>query len=417
MEGFFHTMQNPGLIDHLFRTEFSKITAVLCKLLGIEHMETAEDIAGETLLSALETWPYQDVPATPTAWLYAVAKNKAKNHITRKNIFADKIISAVSSSLFKEYKFDVEIDLSDKNIADSQLQMLFAICNPIISIEAQTGLALRILCGFGIDEIANAFLSNRETINKRLFRAKEKLRTGKVKIEVPPQSEINNRIDAVLTTLYLLFNEGYYSESRDTILRKDLCLEAMRLTYMLVENEQTNLPVVNSLLALMCFHSSRFEARKNDKGEMILYDDQDESLWDQELIAKGAYYLNKASQGSEIHGYHLEASIAWWHTHKADTPEKWENILHLFNQLLSTEYSPIVALNRTYAVSKVRGNAAGIIEAEKLNLTDNHFYFTLLGELYKDIDIQKAKQHFAQAFSLAKTSADKRLIQQKIDKL
>ncbi len=410
-------MQNQELIDHLFRTEFRKITAVICKLLGIEHIEIAEDIAGETFLSALETWPYKGLPPNPTAWLYAVAKNKAKNHITRKFLFADKVIPEITSSLFKEYEFDVEIDLSDKNIADSQLQMLFAICNPVISIEAQTGLALRILCGFGIDEIANAFLSNKETINKRLFRAKEKLRIEKVKIEFLPQAEISIRIDAVLTTLYLLFNEGYYSESQDAILRKDLCLEAMRLIYMLVENEQTNLPVVNSLLALMCFHASRFEARKNDKGEMILYDDQDETLWDQALIAKGAYYLNQASEGDAIPKYHIEASIAWWHTHKADTPEKWENILHLFNRLLAIDYSPIAALNRTYAVSKVRGNEAAIVEAEKLNLTDNHFYFTLLGELYKEIDIPTAKQHFTQAFLLARTSADKLLIQQKINKL
>ncbi|WCT14821.1 RNA polymerase sigma factor [Mucilaginibacter jinjuensis] len=408
-------MQNQELIDHLFRTEFRKITAVLCKYLGIDHIDIAEDIAGETFLSALETWPYKGVPPNPSAWLYAVAKNKAKNHIIRGQIFADKIEGTLTSSLPQEY--EIEIDLSDQNIADSQLQMLFAICNPSISVEAQTGLALRILCGFGIDEIANAFLSNKETINKRLFRAKEKLRAEKIKIEFPPPTEINKRINAVLTTLYLLFNEGYYSESQDSVLRKDLCLEAMRLTYMLIENAQTNLPVVNALLALMCFHSSRFEARKNAQGEIILYDDQDETLWDKSLIAKGAYYLNQASQGNEITKYHLEANIAWWHTQKADTPEKWESILHLFNQLLVIEYSPIAALNRTYAVSKVRGNAAAIIEAEKLKLTDNHFYFTLLGELYKEIDTQKAKQHFAQALLLAKTSADKQLIQQKIDKL
>ena len=275
--------------------------------------------------------------------------------------------------------------------------MLFAVCHPSISTEAQIGLSLRILCGFGIDEIANALLTNKETINKRLFRAKEKLRLEKVKIEFPGEAEINKRLETVLTTLYLLFNEGYYSESQDTVLREDLCLEAMRLTYLLIENEQTNQPTVNALLSLMCFHSSRFEARKNENGEIILYQDQDETLWNYELISKGVYFLHQASQGNKISKYHVEASIAYWHTIKADTKEKWENILQLFNQLLQMEYSPIAALNRTYALSKANGKAEAIVEAEKLNLADNHFYFTLLGELYKDIDNNKAKAKFSKS--------------------
>ena len=168
-------MQQQELIPHLFRTEFSKITAVLCKLLGIDHIEIAEDIASDTFLAAAETWTYKGIPENPTAWLYVVAKNKARNYITRNKIFTQKITALVKSS--SADKEEIEIDMSDKNIKDSQLQMLFAICHPSISTEAQIGLALRILCGFGIDEIANAFLTNKETINKRLFRAKEKLRT------------------------------------------------------------------------------------------------------------------------------------------------------------------------------------------------------------------------------------------------
>jgi RNA polymerase sigma factor (sigma-70 family) len=408
-------MQETELIPHLFRTEFRKITAVLCKLFGIENVNIAEDIASETFLSALEIWPYKGIPENPAAWLYAVAKNKAKNLITRDQVFHNKIAPLIISSLPSGQ--EMEIDLSAKNIADSQLQMLFAVCHPSIPAEAQIGLALRILCGFGIDEIANAFLTNKETINKRLFRAREKLRSGMVAIEFPPEHEINNRLQSVLTTLYLLFNEGYYSESRDTVLRNDLCMEAMRLTYMLIENEQTNHRDVNALLALMCFQSSRFEARKNEKGEIVLYQDQDESLWNKELITKGAYYLHKASRGNSVSKYHIEASIAYWYTIKEDTNEKWENILHLFNELLAIEYSPIAALNRTYALSKVRGNEVAIAAAEKLNLTTNHFYFTLLGELYKDIDREKAKENLLEALYLSKTQADKHTIQNKIDQL
>ncbi len=408
-------MEQPELIPHLFRTEFRKIAAVLCKTFGIGHIETAEDIAGDTFLAAIETWSYKGLPENPTAWLYLVAKNKARNYLTRNSIFAEKIFPQLNQRA-PEFE-ETDIDLSEQNITDSQLQMLFAICHPSISTESQVGLALRILCGFGIDEIANAFLSNKETIAKRLSRAKEKLRNEKVNIEFPRETEISKRLEAVMVTLYLLFSEGYYSESRDTILREDLCFEAMRLTHLLIDNERTDQPIVNALLSLMCFHSSRFAARKNENGEIILYDDQDETLWDQELIAKGAYYLRRASQGNTVSKYHIEAGIAYWHTVKTDTKEKWENILQLHNQLLQIEYSPIAALNRTFALSKANGKPAAIAEAEKLNLANNHFYFTLLGELYNGIDNDKAKANLAKALRLAKTNTDRQTIQQKIDSL
>ncbi|WP_295674593.1 DUF6596 domain-containing protein, partial [uncultured Mucilaginibacter sp.] len=292
-----------------------------------------------------------------------------------------------------------------------------AICQPALSPEAQIGLSLRILCGFGIDEIAEAFLSNKETINKRLYRAKEKLREEKIKIGFPGPAEIEERLENVLTTVYLLFSEGYYSVSQNQTLRQDLCLEAMRLCNMLIENKSTCKPQVYALLALMCFHASRFEARLNKNGELVLYDDQDPGLWNMELLGKGAYYFKCASVGTELSTYHLQAGIAWWNTQKADTREKWQSILQLYNRLLQLEYSPIAALNRTYALSKANGKAEAIIEAEKLKLIDNQFYFALLGELYAGIDNEKAKQNFEKAFSLAKTQADKQAMQNKIKKL
>ncbi len=191
----------------------------------------------------------------------------------------------------------------------------------------------------------------------------------------------------------------------------------MRLTYLLVENEKTNLPPVNALLSLMCFHASRFKARKDQNGEIILYDDQDETLWNQELISQGVYYLNQASQGKKISKYHLEAGIAYWHTIKADTKEKWESILQLYNKLLQLEYSPVAALNRTYALSKANGKSEAIMEAEKLKLTNNPYYYTLLGELYKNVDDSKAKENLLNALSLAKTKTDQHVIRRKIEML
>jgi RNA polymerase sigma factor (sigma-70 family) len=408
-------MKQQELIPHLFRTEYRKIVAVLCKRFGFDEIEVAEDIASDTFLTAAQTWGYNGAPANPTAWLYSVAKNKAKNYLQRGSTFETKVAPQIINET--PLVIENELDLSPKNITDSQLQMMFAICHPAIPREAQIGLSLRILCGFGIDEIAEAFLSNKETINKRLFRAREKLRQEKIKIEFPGPAEIEARLETVLTTIYLLFSEGYYSVSQNQILRKDLCLEAMRLCTMLTENKNTDKPQVNALLSLMYFHSSRFDARINKNGDLVLYDDQDTGLWNTELISKGGYYLKQASTGDKLTKYHLEAGIAYWNTQKADTAEKWESVLQLYNRLLQIEYSPVAALNRTYALSKANGKREAIVEAEKLKLKDNQFYFALLGELYSGIDNEKAAGNFKKAFSLAKTSADKQAMQRKIDKL
>ena len=388
---------------------------MLCKLFGIEYIQIAEDIVSDTFLLAAETWGQKGLPQNPTAWLYTVSKNKAKDVLKHNAVFTQKIVADIKNTVPASH--EAEIDLSGKNINDSQLQMMFAICDPCIPAEAQIGLALNILCGFGAEEIADALLSNKESIYKRLSRAKEKLRTEKVKIGLPPQSEINSRLDTILTTLYLLFSEGYYSESQNTTLRKDLCIEAMRLNVMLVENEPTNTPPANALLSLMCFHSSRFEARTNQHGEIILYEDQDESLWNKELIERGEYYLNRASRGSRLSKYHVEAAIAYWHTHKSDTKEKWENILQLYNRLLQIEYSPMAALNRTYALSKANGKEEAIIEAEKLKLNDIHLYHSLLANFYEGSNDTRSLHHLHTALRLARTDADRKVISNKIQTL
>ncbi len=408
-------MQQPEIIPHLFRTEYRKIVAVLCKHFGFDEIEIAEDIASDTFATAAQTWSLTKVPENPVAWLYTVAKNKSKSYLQRNNLFKNKISAQLKRS--NEDVYEAEIDLSDHNISDSQLQMMFAVCHPSISKEAQIALSLRILCGFGIEEIADAFLTNKETINKRLLRAKQKLKEENIAIELPSPGEIDNRLESVLATIYLLFNEGYYSIHNDSLIRKELCIEAMRLCNMLVKNKFTNTSKTNALLALMCFQASRFDARIGKKGELILYEDQDSNLWNMELINEGIYFLKCASVGEHISKYHLEASIAYWSTKKNDTKEKWEMILQLYNHLLQIEYSPVAALNRTYALSKANSKEEAIAEAEKLNLINNQFYFALLGELYSDINNEKAKQYFRQAISLAKTQPDKKVLQKKLDAL
>jgi RNA polymerase sigma-70 factor (ECF subfamily) len=409
-------MDNKELIPRLFRTEYQKIVSVLCRLFGIQHIEIAEDIVSDTFLAATETWSIKGVPENPTAWLYTVAKNKTKNYFKRNSVFEQKIVTEIkyNSAINLE---EIEIDLSDKNIADSQLAMIFTICNPCNANEAQIALALNLLCGFGINEISDAFLTSKEVIYKRINRAKEKLKEENIKIQQPTAYEVKNRLDNVLKTIYLLFSEGYYSTSQNTTLRQEFCTEAMRLTYLLTQNQATNLPMTNALMALICFHSSRFEARTNENGEIILYQDQDESLWNKELIDRGTYFLSKSSAGDTLSKYHLEAGIAYWHTQKKDTLEKWEHILELYNNLIILEYSPIVALNRTYALSKIKGKEEAIAEAEKLNLKENHFYYSLLGNLYTDYDNKKAMQNFQTALNLAKSASDKKIILKNIDRI
>lgn len=404
-----------GSLKRLFQQEFTKMVAVISRQFGLQHIETAEDIVSETFLLAAETWGVKGIPPNPAAWLYAVARQKTLYHFRRNKILDEKVMPALKARQANEEETN-EPDFSRENIKDSQLQMLFAVCSPLIASEAQIGLALRILCGFGIDEIAEAFLSNKETINKRLFRAKEKLRAEKVKMELPPEEEISKRLDNVLHIIYLLFNEGYYSKTQNQLLQKDLCLEALRLGLMLTGYERTNLPKTNALIALMCFHASRFAAREGRNGGMVLYEDQDEALWDRELINQGIHFLFLSAEGEELSSYHLEARIAYWHCMKEDTVEKWTAILELYDQLLKVNYSPGVALNRIFALYKVKGAKAALAEAELLKLEGDHFYFVLLAELYQEIDREKAKNNWEKAYGLAKTEVERRGIREKMER-
>ncbi len=414
-------MENTGqnkteAISHLFQMEFSKMVAVISKLLGLDYIQIAEDIVSDTFLKATETWRNKGRPPNPTAWLYFVAKQKTIYYLRRNKLFDKKVIPQLIKIQINSVELS-DLDFSTENIKDSQLQMMFAICSPAIASEAQISLALRILCGFGIDEISEAFLTKKETINKRLFRAKEKLRVENIKMELPVYFEIDKRLENVLHIIYLLFNEGYYSTTSTTTLRKEFCWEALRLALLLLESPITNRPKTKALIALICFHASRFEARESATSDCVLYDHQNENLWNKDLIEKGTYFLDQSAEGSEITSYHVEAGIAFWHCHKEDTVEKRESILKLYDLLLKINYSPSVALNRTYALYKAKGREAALLEMSKMHFPNNHFYYVLLGELYAGCDKNIARQHFEKAIELARTKNDKIIIQNKINSL
>ena len=395
------------------------MVALICSRYGIGQIDAAEDIVSETFLAAAETWGLKGVPDNPVGWLYRVARNNTLNGLKHDRIFRQK----VKAELVKGVVAHVgpELDISPENIMDSQLRMLFAVCHPSIPVEAQVGLALRVLCGFTIEEIAQALLTTKGNINKRLYRAKERLRSSGVTLELPDEAGIKARLDAVLITLYLLFNEGYYSSSPDKVLRRDFCLEAVRLTYLLTEYRGASgrgevRPDIYSLLALMCFQASRLDARVDEAGALVLYEQQDSGLWDTELINRGNSFFVRACDAGMLSRYHFEVAIAWWHVHHRDGREKWENILMLYNKLLILEYSPVAALNRAYAYARVYGNAAAISEAEGLKLTGNLFYHSLLGELYIGVDDVVAAGHFGRAVELATTEAERVVLREKISR-
>jgi len=406
-------MRQNELIPHLFRTEYSKIVAVLCNSFDLTHLEIAEDIASETFLKATEVWGIKGAPENPAAWLYTVAKNKVKDYFKHNAVFEKRVKLAIKS---ENTEAEHQFEFSNQNIADSQLAMIFAVCNPNNSPEAQVCLALQILCGFSVEEIANAFLTKYETIKKRLQRARTNLRTCNFQIKILGEIEIRLRLDAVLKTLYLLFNEGYFSKTNDQLIRKDLCSEAVRLTFILTKNQFTDTAETRALLALMCFQSSRLNARTSASGEAILFEEQDKSLWDVELIEKGNYYLVTACDGNMLSKYHLEAAIAYWHTTPTDK-NKWQHILKLYDQLIQFEYSPVIALNRAFAFAKVYGRENAISEVEKLNGISKNYYHSMLGYLYAETDIDEAVKHYNLAIMLTKSGAEKQTLKKEIKRL
>lgn len=410
-----------NLSPNFFRHQFSIMVPVITKLMGLEYEETAEEIVSQTLITASESWALKGVPQKPQVWLHNLAIKLLIQFLRKNILFFEKLALETNNNTKSVEKYIEEkliMNFLKENITDSQLQLLFAICNPAISDKGQIGLALRSLCGFGIDSIAEAFLEEKEIVQEKIDATLDQIRKEKIKMEFPSDEEVHYRIDNVLRVIYLIFNEGYYSSTQNKQLRKDVSIEAMRLCKILLDNEQTNLPQTNALMSLMCFNASRFDARIGADGNYVLYEDQDKRLWNNQLIEQGSFYLGQAATGNVMTSFHLEAAIASYHSHKEEEG-KWGNILRLYNNLININHSPAVALNRVYALYKAQNAQVAIKEAEKLKATfqNNHFYFTLLGELYSQINIQAAMNNFEKAIVLAKSERDKEVINDKIDGL
>ena len=411
------------LIDHLFRHEAGKLIAVLTRIFGSENIDLAEDVVQEALIEALKQWSYKGVPEKPSAWLFKVAKNKALNIINREKYereYKSDIVHYLQSASTIEPALNHIF--SEQEILDDQLRMMFICCHPALSIDSQIALTLKTLCGFSIQEIARGFLSTEENINKRLVRARQKIRDDQIPFEMPPAAQLEVRSDAVLQIIYLLFNEGYSASTGNDLIRYELCQEAIRLAEIMVSHpiiqEKSN---VFALLALMLFNASRFHSRQDESGNIMPMSLQDRSKWDRELIQKGFHYIGKGNPPKKISTYHILAAISAHHCSATDfASTNWQGILSLYDSLLQLDRSPIVLLNRSVALSKVKGPSAALEELEKIKsdpfLESYYLFYATQAELYMELNqVPEAINNFKKAIHLAPLKAEKDLLQKKLN--
>ncbi len=410
-------MENPNqLITHCFRNEYGKMISVITGYLGIEKVHTAEDIVQETLCRALQHWTFEGIPNNPEGWLYTTAKNLALNIVGRSNN-----LQHIKSTIVLEMntvKSMENIDFSEGEINDSQLKMMMACCHSELSQDYQLALILKILCGFSIKEIANAFFTTTETINKRLVRGRKKLRESS--IDINDLNKPEEHIETILRAIYLLYNEGYKSSKQHTQIRYDLCLEAVRLGELLAHSKHIeDKSEIHALLALIFLNTSRFEARMKSENAIIELSQQDRGQYDKSMIFKGLQYLDWSVKSKKISKYHIMATISANHCVATSYEQtNWIEILKLYDTLLELENSPIVRLNRSVAMANIYGNQQAIVELESLKeyflSNRNHLYHATLASLYaKEKKEDDAIKHYKAAIALAPTETDKEFLEKK----
>jgi RNA polymerase sigma factor (sigma-70 family) len=409
------------LTDHLFRHEAGKLISVLTGIFGINRLQLAEDVVQDSLIRALRTWPYTGVPQNPAAWLTQTAKNLALDLIRREKLFHDKEPQIIAfMEQWPSDSADGESPIFESEIRDSRLRLMFACCHPKLSLDDQTALALKTLCAFSAGEVAKAFLTTEAAIAKRLTRAKQKIRDEHIPFEIPAGEELSRRLDAVLQTLYLLFNEGYKASSGDHLIKEELCQEAIRLASLLAEHPAGNQPRTHALIALMLLNAARLPARIDSEGNILRLRDQDRSTWNKEMIARGMKHLIQSAAGQELTPYHLQAAISASHCAATDYESTdWEKILSMYDQLLLLDDSPVIALNRAVALAKVHGPKAGIEAVEAIQrgqqLDSYYLLYAIRGEFEKQLNhFEAAITNFRKAIELTDLSSERLFLSKRL---
>jgi RNA polymerase sigma factor (sigma-70 family) len=402
------------------RRESARLVSVLTRVFGVENLALAEDVVQETLASAFEAWSYSGVPEHYAALLTTAAKNRAID-VFRRERTARKFAPELARFVESEWTLRPAVDDMFQPVAlkDDELRMMFSCCHPRLPEEAQVALILNILCGFGVGEIAAAFLASVAAIHKRLQRSK-KLLAGSRRLFDLGADDFAERLSAVQRALYLLFNEGYHGASAEAVVRTDLCRQAMRLVTMLVEHAPSATPSTKALASLMCLLAARLAARTDDAGDLKGLFDQDRGRWDARLIAEGVQLLADSATGDALSPYHVEARIAALHAMApaaSETP--WAEIVGLYDVLMRIAPSPVVALNRAMAISQHEGAAAGLAALHALQgkerLAGYPFYAAALGELELRLgNADGALRHLEEAHRLARNDAERRFIERRI---
>jgi RNA polymerase sigma-70 factor (ECF subfamily) len=392
--------QVPQLIDNLFRRHAGQLVSTLTRILGPANLDLAEDAVQDSLIKALELWPFHGIPDNPAAWLIQVAKNRALDRL-RRDARAARLTDVFASQPIETQLFP-----------DDQLSMMFLCAHPAIAEEARLALTLKTVGGFGTREIARAFLAEETAISQRIVRAKRQIRDQRLEFAMPGEADLGARLDSVLSVLYLMFNEGYGA------LRRDLCEEAIRLARMIAENRSTACPRSHALLALFLLQASRLAARLDAQGALLLIDQQDRAQWNRDYIQDGARWLDRSATGEQISAYHLEAEIAA--AHIADRVD-WAYIADLYEQLQRLKPTPVVALNLAVAIARRDGPRAGIAAVERIadhpSLRMYYLLPAVLGSLWRELgNEQKAREYYHKAAQCPCSDVERRFLKEQLGK-
>jgi RNA polymerase sigma-70 factor (ECF subfamily) len=404
------------LVEHLFRHQAGRITARLVRLLGPTNFALAEEAVQEALVRALQAWPYEGTPDNAAGWLFRVAHNIAIDAVRRDRTFATKT-DAVVAELTRSAS-QAQTDRDHNELRDDELRMIFMCCHPALAREASVALSLKTVGGFSTREIARAFLADERAVAQRLVRAKRQIRDEHLTLDMPATRELAARLDAALEVIYFMFNEGYGAQSGETLIRQDLCYEALRLGRLVASAITT--PRVHALVALMALQAARLAARVDELGDLVLLEQQDRARWDDRLIALGFHHFDLSMADDDVSEYHIQAAIAATHARATDASSvDWPLILSLYDDLLSKNPSPVVALNRAVAIAKVHGPAAGLAAVAPLerdrHMRRYHLLLAVRAQLLFDLGRRtQAAEAFRAALDCECSEPERRFLARKL---
>ncbi|HEY7099702.1 MAG TPA: RNA polymerase sigma factor [Terriglobales bacterium] len=401
-------------VEAVYRSDWGRIVATLIRLVG--DFDLAEESAQEAFTAAIDQWQETGVPEFPRAWIIQTARHKAIDRIRRNANFSEKLESYVNSGMVRTIE---EPDYDNVEIPDDQLRLIFTCCHPALAPDAQVALTLRTLCGLETDEIARAFLVPPTTMAQRLVRAKRKIRDAAIPYSVPEVQELAERLDSVLTVIYLVFNEGYSATREGPLVRTDLCKEAIRLGRLIRSLISPPQAEVTGLLALMLLHDARRDARIDQDGDLVVLEDQDRNLWNKDQIAEALPLVNEAFLGP-IGPYALQAAIAALHC-QADRAEDtdWPQIVRIYEILERAQPSPIVTLNRAVAVAMAQGPREALLLIDQLTLSSDLENYHLLHAARADLlrrigsNVESAES-YRRALALVTNDSERRYLERRL---